>query len=223
MLIFGLLAAALFVASGGVAHGGVHRDAGSTLTDWRQITPPGKQSAAFTVGPTNLIEVRADDAVSFLYAELTAPSPDLRLSWRWRVDSAPAPTELAMRGMDDRPLAVHLWFPPPPGGESFWDGVKGALGYPTFGYAMTYVWGGTSERGEIIANPHLDDAALIVLRDGEAPRRTWFQEHVNVAADFERVFGHAPLSAPVYIAISTDTDDKGGTAIGRIADLRFGS
>ncbi len=221
-LVCGAILAGLLAWISVVAAGEHHQAAGGpALKDWRQVTPPGKRPAVFTIKPDAHIEVTAESGVSFLYAELGPVRSELQLSWRWRVEQAPAPTDLAIRGMDDRPLAVHLWFPKSKGDASFWDGLKSALGYPTFGHAITYVWGGTAARGQIIANPHLGDSALIVLRDGETPLGTWFGEEVDPAVDFARAFGHPPASAPRYFAISADTDDKGGTAIGLIDALQF--
>lgn len=195
----------------------------TALGEWRQFTPPGKNSAVFTVREETTIEVEADAAVSFLYAELSSAVGHYEITWRWRVDRAPGPSNLAVPGMDDRPLAVHVWFPRPSEDIGFWDDLMSVFGVPLIGHAITYVWGGTADRGDIITNPHIENGVLFILRDGDTPHGTWYRESVDVTADFENAFGYRPSEPPRYIVISSDTDDKGGQALGAIDDLRFGA
>lgn len=192
------------------------------VTDWSVFTPPGKQPALFHDGDAGAVEVRADSAVSFLYRALPEGMQDVsRVSWRWRVDYAPPATDLSDAGMDDRPLAVHFWFGKSDRDRTFWDSVKGTFGQPVFHHVITYVYGGRQARGAMIANPHLPQSVLITLRGQEAGNGVWFDETVNPRADFQRAFGTPPPAAPMYVAISTDTDDGGGIALGHVADLNL--
>ena len=68
-----------------------------------------------------------------------------------------------------------------------------------------------SRGGEVLANPHLKNAVLIVLRGGDSPTNVWFTEEVDPVADFARAFGQPPSSTPRYVAISADSDDTGKT------------
>ena len=141
------------------AAGSRELDIDISSSDWSVFTPPGKQPAAFARPSDGSLRVVAANGVSFMYKEL----PDrmrlgTKLRWRWRVDQAPAPTDLMHLGKDDRPLAVHVWYPKSPAQESFWDGIKEAFGYPVLGDAVTYVWGGANQRGDVVANPHLENA-----------------------------------------------------------------
>ena len=69
-----------------------------------------------------------------------------------------------------------------------------------------------------MANPHLKNAALIVLRSGDSRTGVWFAEAVDPLADFERLFGRPAVSAPRTLAISADTDDGGEMAVGRVSE-----
>jgi len=157
--------------------------------------------------------------VAFLYTEFTGVSAK-RLNWRWRVDKAIAPSPQDRVGRNDRPLAVHLWFPPPAAQRSLLERLGGVFGYPAIGRVMTYVWGGTSERGTVIRHPHFDEGRLIILRGTEAQAGTWYDESIDFAADYRRAFGEAPPDR-LYLAISADTDDLGGMSSARLQALRW--
>lgn len=193
---------------------------GVEAAGWRLLTVPGKKAARFRVVEDGAIEIAADGAVAFLYR----PGDDATgssLAWRWRVDAAPRPGDLSVAGADDRPLAVHVTYPPPADAPLLdragrW--LRGAVvGEPLTGRMVSYVWGGTAPRGTILANPGApQDGVLIVLRDGGEPLGTWREEHVSPNDDYRAAFGAAP-PAPVYIVVSADTDDLGGQSAGVVS------
>jgi len=195
-------------------------------TGWKLLKIPGKAVTRFVATPGGAIKVSANDSVGFLYCNAKdLPVKGRFLNWHWRVDMTPPPTDLAMKGMDDRPLAVHVWFERADGSGFDW-GLKTWLGawllnQPLPGKMLTYVWGGSAKRGATMKNPYRESAGrIIVLRSGDSAIGKWFEETVDVAADFEAAFGYRP-DTPAYIAISADTDDKGGRSMGAVTDLAF--
>lgn len=194
--------------------------------NWRVLSLPGKATTQFAATTKGGISVSADASVGFLYSPVSEiPGRGRFLTWRWRVDAAPPPTDLSAKGMDDRPLAVHVWFGNKDDAVPDWDlGTRlGAWLFdrPLPGKMLTYVWGGTAQRGDRLRNPYRENAAhLIVLRPGGSRLGRWFRETVDVAGDFKAIFGYPP-GPPAYLAISADTDDKGGTSTGVVADLAF--
>ena len=193
---------------------------------WRIFEVPGKATAEFTQNQPNLIEIRADKAVAFLYRAVDggAAAKD-RLTWRWRLDEAVPPTDLSKAPGDDRSLAVHVVFPMDIAGFSFWSRVRMAMtrmvAPPMAGKVLTYVWGGEQSIGSMLANPFFESRGkIIVLRNGTAPLGEWLNEEIDFAADYRKAFGEEP-SAPTYIAISADSDDTGSRSAGAIADLAF--
>lgn len=199
---------------------------------WRVLEVPGKTPTRFTVSESGQIKATARDSVGFLYRKV---APDggcepsvgaaMRLAWRWRVDRTPPPTDQGAKGMDDRPLAVHVWFAGEDGSKGQWSLLDriGAwmLNHPLPGKALTYVWGGTGQRGDRLPNPYLESTGhIIILRPGDSAIGRWFRESVDIAADYERAFGHPP-SRPAFVAISADTDDTRGMSIGVVSDIAF--
>jgi hypothetical protein len=192
---------------------------------WAELAIPGKTPAIYRLTDDGDLEARSKAGVSILYRSLTPNERNGRvLTWRWRVDEAVPATDPADAGKDDRDLAIHIWFPDDeePG---FWKRLKRTfakvLGIPPVGKALTYVFGGTGERHRRLVNPHHEPGGiLVVLRPTGTEIGKWFDERIDFVSDFEQAFGKAPPK-PIYLAVSTDSDDTGTRAVGRIAELTF--
>lgn len=192
---------------------------------WAELLIPGKMPATYRLAENGDLEARSDAGVSILYRPLSPKEQNGRiLTWRWRVDEAVPATDPAHAGKDDRDLAVHLWFPDVEKAgvwESFKRAVAGIFGIPSVGKALTYTFGGTGERHRRLVNPHHDPGGiLVVLRPTGTQTGIWHEERIDFVLDFEEAFGEAPPK-PVYLAISTDSDDTESRAVGRISKLVF--
>lgn len=194
---------------------------------WRVHTPRGQQPVNFVVEADGSLSVAADGAVSFLYATVPeAAEPLGTLSWQWFVDKGFPGTDLSAPGVDDRALAVHVYFSdenPPSLMTRLGRGMTSMFGAPIAGRALTYVWGGKRPVGSVIPNPFMDmgDGAIIIQRsepiDGAA---MWIDEEINVAADYLSAFGKEAPKITV-VAVSADTDDTGAFSQARIRGLKL--
>lgn len=192
---------------------------------WKEFIFSDISPARFRDAGEGVLDIRSRDGASILFRELTdAERAGRFLRWRWRVDQSVPPTDLLVVGMDDRDLAVHIWFP-----EENTDGVFAALGRsfakamgaPTTGKALSYIFGGRGERGQQLSNPFREgEAVYIILRPSGTDKAEWFGEKIDIANDYERAFGR-PAPSPSYVAVSTDSDDTGTVSAGQIAGLRF--
>lgn len=182
---------------------------------WRLQPVRGRAVAQFAWDEAGFITITARDSVGFLLRPF--PGPPGRLGWRWRVESAAPPSDAAMRGSDDRSAAVHVLFAAS-GPLSFMRRSLTPEGMA--GRGLTYCWGGGAP-GQRLPNPYAPrDGALIILRGAEAPLATWLDQAVDVAADYQAAFGEA--APPVtHLALSADTDDRGGLALARITPPRW--
>ena len=214
-----LFAAALALATISPSASAMAAKLPPNFEDWKLLKLPNKEPATFEVSKSGGLQIEAVNAVGFLYAQMETTSPK-RLAWRWRVDRDIPATDLSKIGKDDRPLAVHVWFPPKEEDITLGDRLGSLFGYPTIGQVLTYVWGGTAQRGTEMANPHFENSKLIVLRSGSTPTGVWFEEEIDIAADYQMAFG-APPPAKAYIAISADTDDAGGTSVAQLDNLEL--
>ena len=199
--------------------------AAADVPGWSVETVSGKPAAAFRLVEDGTIEAEAAGAVGFLIREVPSTEGGFHLAWRWRIDAAPPPTDLSERRADDRPLAVHVVFPPPPAkgllaraGRMMRDAMASELASSR---TITFVWGGLQPRGTRLRNPFRpEEGVLVVLRGPEAPLGAWEEETVDLAAEYHAAFGGA-APKPTHLSISSDTDDRGGLARGRVSPPRF--
>lgn len=193
---------------------------------WKVLTFAGKPATRFTGRADGSIQVTAAESVAILYRRISGGDRHKRqLTWRWRVDKTTAATDLSRKGHDDRPLALHVWFPKDPDQTGLSVRLQTAVAeifdVPLPGKVLTYVWGGKGRRGDTIINPYIPlDGTMIILRSGDAPTGQWFTEQIDFAADFERAFNYrAP--APAYVAVSADADDTMEQSLALITDIAF--
>ena len=86
--------------------------------------------------------------------------------------------------------------------------------------AINYIWDNRHPLGTWQPNAYTERARMLVLRSGGADAGRWIDERRDVAADFQRAFGHAP-SRLTGLAIASDTDNTGEEARAGFADFRF--
>ncbi len=219
------LAAFALAAATSAAAAPIPTGADLARAGWMLWTLDRVPATKFVGSDAGRIDVTADGAFGLLYRPVPAEDRDkMRLTWRWRVDATIPPADLARPGADDRPIAVHVWFPDTESGFIRRLARSIALsfaGVPVSGKVITYVWGGEVPRGTLLPNPHIEgDGVLIVLRGARDPLGQWMAEDVDLAADFERAFGRKPRP-PTHVALSADTDDGGGRVAAAVADLGF--
>lgn len=194
---------------------------------WRVLSFDGQTQNRFHAHEGDQIEVKTEKSVSVLYKKIDVDlSATPRLAWAWKVDKPVPATDLTKQGQDDRSLALYVSFPFDEERAGFWERFIRSLvvafkGEDTPGRVLSYVWGGDVPRGTVLKSPYLKSAgALIALKGAGDATGTWHQESVNIAQDYERVFG-VPANQPYQIAISADSDDSGASGLGYVKDIRF--
>lgn len=190
----------------------------SGLPGWSAVAFPGIAPARFTAVGEDTLDIAADTAAGMLWHALRGPAPQARTArWRWRVDEGVAATDLSRRGADDRSVGVYFVFGDRPAGPSAMD----LLAAPSV-TALVYVFGGGRPRGSVIESPHMGARGkFIVLRPAAAAKQTWFDETVDLAADYTRAFGNA-MPPLIAVAVSTDSDDTRARNRARLQNLVIG-
>jgi hypothetical protein len=194
---------------------------------WRELANPNKAENAYRASPEGAIEVVSHNSVSTLYRPVDA---NLRerptLTWRWRVEEPAPATDLSAKGQDDCSLAVYVGFPYSSDQASFFERLKRPLvetwaGEDAPGRVLRYVFCGRHQQGEVVESPYLGSAGFIrVLRPADSPTGKWFEEQVDLAADYRLAFGEEPPD-PTQIAIQADTDDTRSQSRAFVAGLAF--
>lgn len=193
---------------------------------WKVIEFPGITPSNFVQKPDGRIDVLSDESSAMLYRPIGAGEAGRRyLTWRWRVDAAPPPTDLTRRG-GDRPLAVHLCFKGKEREAGFMNWMSRALRPDVEGLSpndrcLTYIWGGDTKAGRMFPNPYMKNrGVMVILRGVDAPTGEWFMEKIDCAMDYRKAFGEEPPK-PSFIAISGDSDGTKSRAAGSVAALAF--
>lgn len=126
-------------------------------------------------------------------------------SWRWTVEQSVPPTDLSLKGGDDRNISVYFVFVP----ESLAPGLEGANIRSLLGNddvrIVQYAWGGNHARGQVIPSPYGPRGQGVTVALRQASTGT-YSESVDLAADYARAFG-GEKGALIGLAVSGDSDD----------------
>ena len=160
--------------------------------------------------------VVSDGTVSIFWRPINGAARQAEgAAWQWRVDAGVPPTDLTIKGGDDRNLALYFVFLDPASAK----GASGAsarrvLKNPNV-RALVYVWGGDHDRGAILPSPYHPRLATKILRPAGTGQHG---EAVDLVRDFGLAFGE-DIGVLVGIGVSADSDDTGTSIRAAIADL----
>lgn len=165
------------------------------------------------------LAVRSDGTVSLVWRKLPPTYWHARkATWRWQVKKSVPPTDLTIKGGDDRDLALYFVFLP----EQLAESAKGRnlmdlLDEPGVRVLM-YVWGGDHPKGAILPTPYLGERGRTIIRHGAGTGDE--TETVDLATDHLAAFGEA-ANMLVGLAVSADSDDTDTSIDARISGLRL--
>jgi hypothetical protein len=191
---------------------------------WKILTFRSLTPVNYAAEGADRLTIRADKASSLIWRGLDENLwPKRTARWRWRVQTGVAPTDLSIKGSDDRSIALYFVFARD---EAAARSAKGSASLSSAmwwssGSALVYVWGGNAARGSIVASPHMGSSGKLVIRQpAGASDGKWLPEQADLMADFRRAFGRAP-GPLVGLAISSDSDDTGGLNVAAIEGLQL--
>lgn len=197
---------------------------GLAAAGWTHVEYDGIRPARFQSRPDGVaLEGQGDG--SFIWRRVQG-APGC-LTWRWRVEAAPPPTDLTRRGGDDRAVTVAVGFEGWPTRSSVWQRTQHAIAqaragsHPLPRSMLIYAWGGTGQEPALFYSPWMGGLGKVrILRPATAPSGRWFEERVNLAADWRAAFGGDP--PPLQeIAIGTDGDDTRSRISAMVERIRF--
>jgi hypothetical protein len=202
-------------------------DARLRAEGWQEITFDRKTPNRFRTDSSGTLLVESDRSVSLIQMPIDVDLDATPfLSWRWRVEQQAPPSDLGVKGEDDRSLALYVAFPFVPEEASIMERMKRAVveavaGKDAPGRVLMYVWGGDGTRGDQIESPHMGGSGIItILRPATMEPAIWFDEAINIAEDYRRIFGSEPPD-PISLAIGADTDDTMSRVRGAVTDINF--
>ena len=204
---------------------------GTTLPDgWKPLTfkKIDRHTAYSLVKDADTVVVKAvsEASASGLTREIKINLKEYPIvQWRWKVANILKNGDVTKKEGDDYPTRLYITFEYDSSKVSFfkkaqYETIRLLYGqYPPLG-AINYIWESKAPKGTIVSNPYTDQAKMIVVESGLDRLNQWVSEERNIKEDYKQAFGEDP---PMIsgIAIMTDTDNTGESAIAYYGDIIF--
>jgi hypothetical protein len=168
---------------------------------------------------TNEVVVSSNGTVSMIWSATTGKDQSAqKASWTWQVSNSVPPTDLTIKGGDDRNLALYFVFGNAKNASILKQkSLPELLGNKSIKVLM-YVFGGAHKHGDFLPTPYLgEQGKTIILRPSGLGR---FKESVNLADDFSTAFGSS-ITTLIGLALSADSDDTKSKIRATVSDLEL--
>ncbi len=149
------------------------------------------------------------------------------VSWKWKVENILRAGDVTKKAGDDYPARIYITFAYDSSQVGFLERAKYEAArliygeYPP-GAAINYIWESKAPVGTLVPNPYTDRVQMVVVESGSRRLNSWVSEERNIYEDYKRAFGHEP-SLISGVAIMTDTDNTGESAVAYYGDIVFRS
>ena len=204
---------------------------GDTLPPgWKPLTfkKIEKHTIYTLVKDDNVVAVKAvaEASASGLTREIKInPKEYPILRWRWKIMNILNKGDVHKKEGDDYPARIYITFEYDPGKLGFFEKRKYEMirllygEYPPLA-AINYIWESKAPAGTMVPNPYTDRVMMFVVESGSAKLNQWVNEERNVYEDYKKAFKEEP---PMIsgVAIMTDTDNTGESAVAYYGDIFF--
>ena len=200
--------------------------------------PPGWAELSFPRIPrhTTYALVKDGDAVVVKATSVASASGLVRrlhidpreyplLEWRWKVMNLIDKSDVGRKSGDDYPARIYVTFEYDPARVGILDRAKFEAVRLFYGEyppsaAIDYIWDRRAPRGAFVPNAFSDRVRMVVVESGASGVGRWIDEKRDVLADYRSAFAADP---PMIsgVAIMTDSDNTGESAIAYYGDIRF--
>jgi hypothetical protein len=145
--------------------------------------------------------------------------------WRWRVEGVLEKGNVHRKEGDDYPARLYVTFRYQPERVSGWRKLKYLTARAFYGdipiAGINYIWANRAELGQVIGNPYASSyVKMIVIESGSPHVGSWREEERNLYVDYLAAFGEEPPLVQA-VAIMTDTDNTGESAVAYYGDIAF--
>jgi len=147
------------------------------------------------------------------------------IQWRWKVANILKNGNVYQKEGDDFPARIYIVFEYDSGRLDFVEKIKFEMVKTLYGEyppsaGINYIWSSNAPLGMVVPNPYTDRSMMVVVQSGKKDLNTWVDEERNIYEDYKNAFKTEP---PMIsgVAIMTDTDDTGESAIAYYGDIMF--
>ena len=169
----------------------------------------------------NAVTVIAEGTSSILYRILPSDLFDSRRAeWTWRVDNSVPPSDLNDADNDDRNLGVFFVI----ASDDVAARIRPGTGISSLMrnrdvQVLMYTWGGNNPQGTVIPSPQASDRLRNIVQ--RRPETGEFRESVDLARDFQRVFG-VEMRNLVALAVSSNSENSGSRVQAQVSEWMLG-
>jgi hypothetical protein len=211
-----------------------------SLSSTSEILPEGWQPLTFgrierhtdyrlvEEGGTVVVKAVSEQSASGLARSLSIrPVEYPVIQWRWKVNNVLQQGDVTRKDGDDYPARVYVTFALDPEQAGYLERLKYRTARLMRGQeipyrAISYIWGSNTPVGTMVPNPYTDRVMMFVVEGGTENLQQWVNEQRNVRDDYLQAFGEEPAMI-TGVAIMTDTDNTGESAIAWYGDIVFRS
>ena len=148
-----------------------------------------------------------------------------KLTWKWKIENILKKADARKKSGDDYPSRIYIAFEYNPSQASLWEktkygAVKLAYGQYPPRAAINYILDNKLPVETTIDNAYTDRTKMVVVESGSERAGEWITEERNVYKDYKKLFGSEPPKVS-FIAVMTDTDNTGETAVAYYDDIIF--
>lgn len=156
---------------------------------------------------SDTLKASANGTASMLYkvADINLTQTPF-IQWDWKVSNTYKHKNERHRKGDDFPARVYIAIA----------SKSGSI----FPRALTYVWSSNSAPLSSWKNPYSNAVVMLSLQNGEVNSRQWVSEKRNLKDDLAQLFGE-DIENIKGIAVMTDADNTGASAVSFYRNLRF--
>jgi hypothetical protein len=195
---------------------------------WEPLSFRGKKDTDYRLYEIDgkvVVKAESDRSASGLIRRVDIdPEEYPVLRWSWRVENILEKGDVTEKSGDDYPARIYVTFDYDIRNLSWWDRTRLRAIRTFYGEvptrAINYLWESSAEVGTIVPNPYSDLVMMVVVESGEGNLGTWVHHERNIYEDYVKIFGEEPPKIN-SVAIMTDTDDTGESAVAYYGDIKF--
>jgi hypothetical protein len=178
------------------------------LTGWKEQTIGLlKSKTSYSLSRDNdrevLVARSTKSASGKIYNLNLDPKEYQTLKWSWKIDHTIKKGDEKTKDGDDFAVRVYVVFP-----RGFFSKTR----------AICYVWANKLSKGEHVVSPFTANIITVAVDSGEELAGRWTFHQRNIYDDYRIFFGEEPPRIGA-VALMTDTDNTGETAVGYYGDI----
>jgi hypothetical protein len=178
------------------------------MTGWKEQTIGLlKSKTIYNLSKDNekdvLVAHSTKSASGQIYSVKLDPKEYHTLKWSWKIDHTIKKGDEKTKDGDDFAARVYVVFP-----RSFFSRTR----------AICYVWANKLAKGEHVVSPFTANIITVAVDSGEELAGHWTFHKRDIYEDYRNYFGEEPPKIGA-VALMTDTDNTGETAVGYYGDI----